>query len=108
MNGRPINQDRQLAISLGFLTYEGSVHTKCGTTTRYTKGAGCVHCARLIATEQREARNFLRSSRGTPPPEREAAQNELDNIDEVIQDEMVAEARDDAAERFRRDLEDLM
>lgn len=59
-NGRPRNTDRENAVDLGLLTYEGKPHFRCGTTTRYVVGAGCVHCARLIATEQREARKFLR------------------------------------------------
>lgn len=62
-NGRPRNTDRENAVDLGLLTYEGKSHFRCGTTTRYVVGAGCVHCARLIATEQREARKFLRSQR---------------------------------------------
>lgn len=60
MSGRPINPDRQNAIALGFTTYTGSPH-RCGTTQRYVSGGGCVHCARLIATEQREARKFLKA-----------------------------------------------
>ena len=60
MSGRPINQDRQNALELGLMTYTGAVHKNCGTTERYVKGGGCVHCGRLIATEQREARVYLR------------------------------------------------
>lgn len=58
MTGRPINESRQLAIITGAKTYEGAEH-KCGTTERYVKGSGCVHCARQLQTEQREARLAL-------------------------------------------------
>jgi hypothetical protein len=61
MTGRPLNSDLQLARELGLLTYTGSAHARCGTTERYVKGGGCVHCARIIATEQREARKYLQS-----------------------------------------------
>lgn len=73
--GRPQNEDRQTAIALGFRTYTGTVHKRCGTTERYVAGGGCVHCARAIALEQREARKFLQAqaapidSRETPPVE---------------------------------------
>lgn len=103
MNGRPINQDRQIAISLGFQTYNGTAHSKCGTTERYTKGAGCVHCARLIATEQREARAYLREARAYLRAQKNSAPEpaeELDNPDEGMQDKADA--------RFQDDLEDLM
>lgn len=59
MSGRPVNEDRQNAIDLGLRTYTGAAHVKCGTTTRYVAGGGCVHCARVIASEQRDARKFL-------------------------------------------------
>jgi hypothetical protein len=59
MAGRPINKDRQDAIEFGFPTYVGVMHRRCGTTERYTNGGGCVHCARVIASEQREARKLL-------------------------------------------------
>lgn len=59
MSGRPINESRQLAILMGDKTYVGAAHDKCGTTERYVKGGGCVHCARVIATEQRDARKYL-------------------------------------------------
>lgn len=55
MTGRPANADRQNALALGFRTYTGAVHPICGTTERYTTNCGCVHCAREIATAQREA-----------------------------------------------------
>jgi len=132
-SGRPVNEDRQTAIDLGFKTYTGTPHSKCGTTERYVSGGGCVHCARTIATEQREARKLLKAQAarlvaegvrsgevidgdvafGEPDvnPDREeyvAAQEELDEQDATMQDEIVAEARDDAAERSRQALEDLM
>lgn len=61
MAGRPINEDRQIAIELGLKTYTGSVHSKCGTTERYVAGGGCVHCGRAIATEQRDALKYQRA-----------------------------------------------
>jgi len=58
---RPFNEDRQMAIKLGFKTYDGAVHT-CGYRERYVKGGGCVHCGRRLATEQREALKFVRAN----------------------------------------------
>lgn len=59
--GRPSNPDRQNAITLGFRTYTGALHTRCGTTERYVSSGGCVHCARVLTTEQREARVLLKA-----------------------------------------------
>lgn len=56
--GRPLNASREDAVLQGFRTYTGSPHSKCGTTERYTKGGACVHCARIVATEQREALKY--------------------------------------------------
>lgn len=61
--GRPQNVERQFAIEFGYPTYTGAVHPRCGTRERYTNGCGCVHCARVIATEQREARKVLKQQR---------------------------------------------
>lgn len=55
MAGRKINESRQLALITGERTYVGAEH-KCGTTERYVKGGGCVHCARQLQTEARSAR----------------------------------------------------
>ena len=55
MTGRPINEDRQLALITGAKTYAGAKHAPCGTAERYVKGHGCVHCARKLQTEQRDA-----------------------------------------------------
>ncbi len=63
MSGRPINSDRQNAIALELKTYTGAVHRRCGTTERYVAGGGCVHCARIIATEQRDARKYMKAQR---------------------------------------------
>jgi len=98
MSGRPVNEDRQAAIAFGLRTYTGTVHSKCGTNQRYVSGGACVHCARVIATEQREARKFLK------------AQAKLDielqaSLD--IEDQMVLE-QDDAEARARQAIEDLM
>lgn len=59
--GRPKSENRELALITGEMTYNGSVHAKCGTTERYVSGGSCVHCARAIATEQREARLRLKA-----------------------------------------------
>jgi hypothetical protein len=91
MTGRPSNQDRQEAIEFGFKTYTGATHVKCGTNIRYTKGGSCVHCARVIATEQREARKYLLSSGALDKPE-----------------EMVLEETDDAEARSQAAVDDMM
>jgi hypothetical protein len=65
MAGRPINESRQTAILCGDKTYIGATHARCGTYERYVSGGGCVHCARVIATEQREARKALLAGAGT-------------------------------------------
>jgi hypothetical protein len=163
MSGRPVNPDRQTAIELGFTTYTGSPHSKCGTTKRYVSGGGCVHCARRIATEQREARKFLKkqaaeidgrgdqgggypSSQGPlgaedtgdfsqemlealeadgeklrqltgedhgptfidEPEVNQAAEEELDEQDAAMHDEMVAEARGEILDLYRKSIDDLM
>lgn len=136
-SGRPVNEDRQTAIDLGFKTYTGTPHSKCGTTERYVSGGGCVQCARAIATEQREARKYLRQHAeefaaeggvedmvaadeivNHDPEEDTAAQEELDEQDTAMHDDAVAEQRPDpqagrdrddaAAERSRQAIEDLM
>jgi hypothetical protein len=61
MPGRPINEDRQNAIRFSLKTYTGAPHSKCGTTKRYVSGGGCVHCARVTATEQREQLKVLKA-----------------------------------------------
>lgn len=91
MSGRPINEDRASALRLGFKTYEGSPHSKCGTTARYTSGGGCVHCARLIATAQREALKFMKATGK--------------DVDSLIPAELVP---DDAAERLRHSIDEIM
>lgn len=103
MTGRPINEDRQNAIELGLMTYIGKKHLRCGTTERYASGGACVHCARIIATEQREARKFLQRQREAP----------LDTAEEMVLEEPdVPDAEpDDEAEahaRFLESVEDLM
>jgi len=88
MTGRPINEDRQNALALGLRTYTGSRHAKCGTYVRYVAGGGCVHCARIIATEQREARKYLQAQLDKP------ASDGLDS--------------DDAEARRQADIDSLM
>jgi hypothetical protein len=159
MSGRPVNPDRQSAIDLGLVTYTGSPHSKCGTTQRYVSGGGCVHCARIIATEQREARKYLKAQAAEQersvtvtldefseeniraafpldmqdaleadgeklreltgedhgpifldhPDFNQAALEELDEQDAVMQEEMVAEARAEMDEDlYRKSIDDLM
>lgn len=97
MTGRPLNEDRQLALLSGDKTYIGSPHDRCGTNVRYVKSGGCVRCARVIATEQREARKYLINQNGEVP------QN---SVDKSVPDEVPVE--DDAAARSRAAIDDLM
>ena len=60
INGRPLNADRQNAILFKLMTYTGREH-RCGTTQRYVSTGTCVHCARLLSAEKREARKVLRA-----------------------------------------------
>jgi hypothetical protein len=105
MSGRPINEDRQNAISLGLKTYTGSKHSKCGTTERYVSGGSCVHCARVIAAEQRDARTFLRQH---ALDEELAKQQEQDGIALDNPEPMALEETDDAEARRLQAIEDLM
>lgn len=108
MGGRPINEDRALSIFLGEKTYQGSPHKKCGTTERYING-GCVYCARIIATEQREARKYLQrhaaqiDGRGDQGGGYPSSQGPLDN-----DEPMVLEESDDAEARSQQAIDDLM
>ena len=109
---RPLNEDRQAAITLGYRTYTGAPHSKCGTTERYTGTGGCVHCARRIATEQREALKYVKAQ--------EAAQvrtiiedgirsgDVIDGdfeLDNLLPTELEP---DDAVERLRHSIDELM
>lgn len=102
MSGRPINKDRALAIELGLPTYTGVKHVRCGTTERYKSG-GCVHCARVIASEQREARKALlqyRSEEAEFSPHVEEIEDEhidKEPEDGLDTDELDAEARREAS-----------
>ena len=98
MAGRPINADRQSAFELGLRTYTGTKHPACGTTTRYVAGGGCVHCARIIATEQRHARKFLK--------EHEAEYREA--MPEMELDTEPQDGLDDAEARRQADIDELM
>jgi hypothetical protein len=105
MSGRPINESRQLAIIMGDKTYVGAVHYKCGTAERYLSGGGCVACARIIASEQRAARKYLKAHQIAvdSKPEMALEQIEADEIaDAAISDYDDAEARRQAA------IDDLM
>lgn len=98
MSGRPVNEDRKLAIFMGEKTYIGAEHDKCGTTERYVSGGGCVYCARIVATEQRDARKYLKSQAASinqGPPE------SLDDAEAVVPD-MVSQ------DEFDRSIDELM
>lgn len=106
MSGRPINEDRQNAIALGLKTYIGAKHVNCGTTERYVKGGGCVHCARIIATEQRDARKFLKQH---ALKEAEAQDDVLDIVEgDGLDIDNRDETEDDRKARFEESIEDLM
>lgn len=111
MSGRPINEDRQNAIALGLKTYIGAKHVNCGTTERYVKGGGCVHCARIIATEQRDARKFLKQHAVNEAEEkvREEDGVTLDSGDgDGLDIDNRDETEDDRKARFEESIEDLM
>lgn len=98
MSGRPVNTDRANALRLGLRTYEGAPHSKCGTTTRYVSGGGCVHCARLIATEQREALKYIKANAI------ETEEAKVRNQDGVYLDTV----DDDAVEAHQKAIDELM
>lgn len=115
MTGRPINQDRLDAIDLGLLTYEGMPHRNCGKTLRYTSGGGCVHCARIIATEQRQARKYLQmraaglDGRGDQGGGYPSSQGEQEtDIDNGPEDGLDTEGPDDAEARAQAGIDELM
>lgn len=114
MAGRPSNENLALARIMGDKTYVGTVHSKCNTDERYVSGGGCVHCARVIATEQRDARKYLKAhgqdytadANAISEAEQEAAyrlQQELDEPD--VPD---VEPEEEARARFDEDLEDML
>lgn len=102
--GRPLNADRQRALDLGLLTYEGKSHFRCGTTTRYVVGAGCVHCARLIATEQRNARTYLKQH-AINEAEQKVRDEDGVELDSTMDDGLDA---DDAEARRQASIDELM
>lgn len=106
MTGRPVNEDRQNAIDLGLKTYNGAKHARCGNTLRYVAGGGCVHCARIIATEQRDALKFLKRHAVNEAEEKVRTEDgvELDNV----RDESYEEDADDAEARREADIDSLM
>lgn len=89
---RPINEDRQAALRYGLHTYTGAPHSKCGTTERYAAGGGCVYCARLLASEQREALKYRKAQ-------------EAQALDNPLPTELEP---DNAAERLRHSIDDMM
>jgi hypothetical protein len=87
MTGRPINQDRLNAIEFKLKTYTGAQHWKCGTTERYVSGGGCVHCARELATMQREALKALKAATAADAAaERNVNQADEDPLDSPVPD----------------------
>jgi hypothetical protein len=92
MTGRPINEDRQRAIALGLRTYTGLKHVKCDTTLRYVAGGGCVHCARIIATEQREARKYLQQIGALDVTAKDVEAMAIDNATEIEEEDEDSEA----------------
>lgn len=121
-SGRPINSDKSLAIFLSEKTYRGGIHRKCGTNERYVSGGGCVHCARVIATEQREALKYQKQYEAEYAAhlvaEGVASGDVIDGdvepltaqfIEPLDNDEpMVLEESDDAEERQKQATDDLM
>jgi hypothetical protein len=113
-SGRPINADKSLAIFLSEKTYRGGIHRKCGTNERYVSGGGCVHCARVIATEQREALKYQKRHEADEAATQEQFERNLNDdpaqfIEPLDNDEpMVLEESDDAEERQRQATDDLM
>ena len=121
-SGRPVNSDKSLAIFLSEKTYRGGIHRKCGTNVRYVSNGGCVHCARVIMTEQREARKYLQRVRtekivaegvqsgdvidGDAEPLNDVTAQFIEPLDNA--EPMVLEESDDAEERRRQAIDDLM
>ena len=113
-SGRPINSDKSLAIFLSEKTYRGAIHRKCGTNVRYVSNGGCVHCARVLMTEQREALKYQKQYEAEyrdamPEMEREVNDDPAQFTEPLDNDEpMVLEESDDAEERQRQATDDLM
>jgi hypothetical protein len=100
MTGRPINSDRANAIAFNLKTYTGAQHWKCGTTERYVSGGGCVHCARELATMQREALKALKAARAA-------------DLDEKIEDQIVNHDPEEPLDSpepdaYERSIEDML
>lgn len=111
MTGRPINQDRQNAIALELTTYTGAVHRRCGTATRYVHGGGCVHCARMIAAEQRQTLAFLKKHAAEEAEEKVRAEDgvELDSVaDDGLDADIDSRRDEDEVDPFEQSIEDLM
>lgn len=79
MTGRPTSEALAIARASGAKTYEGSVHARCGTTTRYTKTMGCVQCAR--------GRSSARMDRLTAAAEQINQQQAVDKAMEALIEE---------------------
>jgi hypothetical protein len=85
-------------------TYLGAVHGRCGTTERYASNGGCVHCSRIIATEQREARKYLKRL-AAEEAEQKIRDDDGLTIDSVAEDGLDA---DDAEARREASFDELM
>ena len=120
-SGRPVNADKSLAIFLSEKTYRGGIHRKCGTNVRYVSNGGCAHCARTIATEQREALKYQKQYAAHLVAEGVQSGDVIDGDVEPLNDvtaqfiepldndePMVLEESDNAEERQRQATDDLM
>lgn len=104
---RPLNVDRQNAITFKLTTYTGSEH-KCGTSQRYTSTGTCMHCARLLAAEQREALKVLRAQAKVKATSEDPVNYDHEDVLDIVEP-LVAEMVDQAeADRFRQSVDDLM
>lgn len=120
-SGRPINSDKSLAIFLSEKTYRGGIHRKCGTNVRYVSNGGCVHCARVIMTEQREALKYKKQHEAeyleslkyedadrNEEPLNDVAMEDTGPIDSELEDGLDTDDPDDAEARRQASIDDLM
>lgn len=93
--GRPPSTAREAAILAGDRTYYGAIHTRCGSSMRYTKGSGCVHCAKQATQDIRDAAKIVRLDL-----------EERREVIEVRGDDDPVDIPDDA--RYEQDIDSLM
>jgi hypothetical protein len=76
--GRPVNEERQLALLTGDKTYTGKRCKACGCTTRYAKSGSCTGCTQEKAEQLREIERLAKKrKRRRPAPADDAEMNEL-------------------------------